>query len=569
MSQSHKRHQDSSAKADAQTTWTQDPHFNKGTAFTKAERDHLNLHALLPAKVETLGEQVLRSLEKLRKLETKVAQYNFLRQLQEENSTLFWALSQAHTEEVLPIIYTPTVGHAIAAQCEIGIPQNGIVIRRSDLPRLSEIFAPYQDREIALGVITDGSAILGLGDQGVGGLAISVGKLNLYSAAAGIEPSRTLPIVLDFGTDNLKLRRSPKYRGARHPRQNPARARAQVATVVEAFREAFPHAILQWEDFGKEAAFHVLKDHQHTLPSFNDDIQGTGAMALAGFLRALDIKQGSLTRERVLVVGAGAGGIGVASLLRQVLSASHHAKDARPNLVVVDSQGIVSDGRELPPYKASFALSDTLLHDHKLSAQAPLTEIIKTFGITAVVGLSGQPGIFDEAVVDALMENTQRPIVFALSNPSELCEADPTTVLQQSHGQALIATGSPYAPVEVKGKRYDIAQGNNAFIFPGLGLGALAAGVQTIPESLILRAAQALAGYTAHVNKQDALFPPVSELEAVAEVVALEVMAAAWEQGLTTRSLETESDRRLALSQYRKRPQYREVLTKQAQRPRA
>lgn len=569
MSQSRNIRSQAPSHVDHEVTWIADPHLNKGTAFTPAERDKLQLHNLLPSKVQTLGEQVLEALQSVRRLEGQVARYQFLRKLQEENSTLFWALSRAHTDEILPIIYTPTVGHAIEAQCDIGIPSNGLVIRRSDLSRLDTIFAEYKNRDIALGVVTDGSAILGLGDQGVGGLAICVGKLNLYSAAAGIPPSRTLAIVLDFGTDNLKLRRSPHYQGARNPRQHPDRSRAQIHAVVEAFKEAFPRALLQWEDFGKEAAFHVLKDHQQTLPSFNDDIQGTGAMALAGFLRALNIKQGSLTRERVLVVGAGAGGIGVASLLRQVLSTCHHRSGSRPNLVVVDSQGIVTDGRVLPAYKAPFALSDTLLHDHKLSPKAPLVEIIQTFGITAVVGLSGQPGIFDEAVVDALLDNTQRPIVFALSNPSELCEANPSVVLQRSQGKALIATGSPFSAVNVQGRRFDVAQGNNAFIFPGLGLGALAAGVKTIPESLVLRAAQALAGYTSHVNRQEALFPPVSELEAVAEVVALEVMLAAWEQRLTTRSLETEEDRRLALNDYRKRPEYQSVIQTTAERPSA
>ena len=552
---------------DTKRAWISDPHLNKGSAFTKAEREYLGIADTMDTQFETLGEQVLRTLKDLRAIDNRLEQYRFLRDLQEDNSTLFWALAQAHTAEVLPLIYTPTVGHAIEAQCQLGIPAQGLIIRRSDLSNLDGLFGRYREHGIALGVITDGSAVLGLGDQGVGGLAISVGKLNLYSTAAGIPPRRTLPIVLDFGTDNLKLRRSPTYAGARHPRQHPARARAQVRAVVEAFKRTFPAALLQFEDFGKEAAFHVLKDHQTNLPCFNDDIQGTGAMALAGFLRALDVKKSSLSRERVLVVGAGAGGIGVASLLRQVLATSNHHTTSHPNLVVVDSQGIITKSRPLPSYKEPFALCDNLLRDHQLNPSAALSEIIKVFGITAVVGLSGQPGIFDEAVVDALLENTERPVVFALSNPSELCEADPSVVLHRSNGKALIATGSPFSAVEVEGALHEVPQGNNAFIFPGLGLGALAAGVETIPESLVLRAAQALATYTSHVGEGEALFPPTSELMAVAEVVALEVMTAAWEQQLTTRNLETAEDRERALNAISKRPHYTQIFQHSAERP--
>jgi len=341
-----------------------------------------------------------------------------------------------------------------------------------------------------------------------------------------------------------------------------------VTAVVEAFKRHFPNALLQWEDFGKEMAFTLLQDHRESIPSFNDDIQGTGAMALAGFLRAVELKGRSILDERVMIVGAGAGGIGVASMLSQVLEHRPRGNQSDSRVVVLDSRGVMSSRRELDAYKEQFAVDYAMLERAGITETSPLPELISKLGITTLVGLSGQPGIFNEDVMAALLGNTDRPIVFALSNPSQLCEADPSMLLQRSHGRALVATGSPSDDVLVEGKKVPVAQGNNAFIFPGLGLGALAAGVAHIPETLILRAAQALSSYTAHAGDGTALFPPTSELEAVAQVVALEVMAAAADLGIATRDVTTDEARRRALESLSQSPRYKDVFRTDAPRPR-
>lgn len=514
------------------------PLTNKGTAFSRAERAELGLAGLLPPRVETLEEQSARAYAALQKETTNLGRYRFLRRVQDDNEVLFYALLVEHLRELLPIVYTPTVGEAVERFSEIYEAPRGLSLSIDDHAPPSESVAAHPLDDVRMIVATDASAILGIGDQGYNGLAISIGKLALYTAAGGVSPFRTVPVALDVGTDRRELRDDPRYLGVRKERLGGEAHLAFVRSFVLAVRERWPNAIVQWEDFGKETAFTVLDAFRDVVPSFNDDIQGTGAVALAGLLAAVHRKGARLGAERFLVFGAGAGGIGVARAIQGGLEREGLSPAAaKAQIFVVDSRGLLVEGRAMEKYKEEFAQPASAIDGWQIAGQAPtLLETIHHGRVTALLGLSGQGGAFGEPVIRAVSKNAPRPIVFALSNPTSACEATPAEVLAWTEGRAIVATGSPFDPVEVNGELRPIGQGNNAFIFPGLGFGAILTKARKITDEMISEAAYALAELTIERYEAEGLvYPPVEEMREASIRVAARVARRAIADGVAGR----------------------------------
>ena len=517
-----------------------DPFLNKGTAFTAEERRAFHIEGRLPPRIETLEEQVERQYEQYSACKTNLEKYVYLRELQDYNRILYYSLVKHHLEEMLPIVYTPTVGEAIQEFSHIYREPRGLVVTESNYRDLDDILSTYSGTT-KLAVVTDAEGILGIGDQGFGGIAICIGKLTLYSLAAGIRPIETLPVLFDFGTNNKKLLEDPFYLGVRQPRTRGAKYYEMIDAFVTAFKKRFPEAMVQWEDFSKSTAFDVLERYRDTIPSFNDDIQGTGAMALGGLLAATDHGR-KLADQVFLVSGAGAGGIGVASqIMYGLMHVGLTEEQAKERIYVLDSRGLVLSDREgLEPYKLPFAHDREKLVGWSYATENPnMMDTIRNAKVTALMGLSGQGGSFNERVIEAVKENTPNPIIFALSNPTDLTEVLPHDAICWTDGAATVATGSPFAPVEWKGKVYEIGQGNNTFVFPGIGWGVIASGARQINQEMMTAAAVALSTQVTIARiAQGAVFPPISDLEHVTTVVARAVAEAAFETGVATHSKE-------------------------------
>jgi len=507
---------------------------NKGTAFTQEERRRLGLDGLLPPRVSTLDEQIERSYAGFVKEPTDLAKYTYLRAVQERNETLYYALLERHLPEMLPIIYTPTVGDAVRQYSNIYQSARGISVSTINIDHADEVLANVHYDDIRMIVATDSSAILGIGDQGFGGVAISIGKLALYTAGGGVSPYRCLPVGLDVGTERADLLNEPRYLGVRQKRLRGAEYFAFMDRFVDAVRKRYPEAVLQWEDLSKDTAFSVLERYRKKLPSFNDDIQGTGAVALAGVLSACRLRGDAIRDQRFVILGAGAGGAGVAwELVRGMQRDGLSHDEAMSRMFLIDSKGLVSEDRPMEEYKRPFAKS----RDVVARVGSTLEEVVARAKPTALLGLSGQPGTFTETIVRNMARNSERPIVFALSNPTSSCEAQPVDIVRWTDGRAIVSTGSPFAPVEHGGKMIEIGQGNNAFIFPGLGYGAILAKATEITEAMVTSAAMALADYTAaHQAGSGLIYPPVTELREVAAHVAARVIAQAFADGVARSS---------------------------------
>jgi malate dehydrogenase (oxaloacetate-decarboxylating) len=509
------------------------PLLNKGTAFTEDERARLGLEGLLPPQFDGLDGQLARLEARYALIAEPLERHVFLRLLQDRNEVLFYAFVARHLERVLPIIYTPTVGQAVQEFSAIYRVPRGLTLTAATAPRAAEALANVPLDDVRLIVATDASAILGIGDQGWGGMAISIGKLAIYTVAGGIGPDKTLPVALDVGTDRASLRDDPHYLGVRAPRLRGEAYFEVVDRFVEAVRARYPKAVLQWEDLAKDTAFDVLERYRDVLPSFNDDVQGTGAVMLAGLLSACRLKGERLADQRIVISGAGAGGIGVAwaiveGLMREGLSPA----DAHARVAVLDSRGVLHDGRELDAYKRRFAQRAEAVAGWAAEGATPnLLETVRGLRATALIGLSGQGGQFGEEVVRAVHAHTDRPIVFPVSNPTANTEVLPADALRWTDGQALVASGSPFDPVVLDGRTYPIGQGNNAFVFPGLGFGAVLARARKVTDSMVLSGAYALAAYTAALHP-DRVYPPVADLRAVSVEVAAAVMGAASVDGV-------------------------------------
>uniref|UniRef100_A0A831U5C8 NAD-dependent malic enzyme n=1 Tax=Thermus islandicus TaxID=540988 RepID=A0A831U5C8_9DEIN len=509
------------------------PLLNKGTAFTEEERRLLGLEGLLPPHVSTLEEQKERVYRRYRLQASPLERHIYLRHLQDRNEVLFYALLVDHLEEMLPILYTPTVGEAVRAFSHIYRYPRGFTASTKNIDRLEEALQNVPLEEVRLIVATDSSAILGLGDQGYGGMAISIGKLTLYTAAGGVGPDKTLPVELDVGTDREDLLKDPLYLGVRHKRLRGEEYVRFLDRFVEAVKRRYPKALIQWEDFAKETAFQVLERYRKVVPSFNDDIQGTGAVALAGVLSACRLKGERLSEQVVVVYGAGAGGIGVAWALAEGMKREGLSEEeARARVLVLDSRGLLVEGRGMEAYKRPFAQRPERLQGWHFAGEWPnLLETIQNARATVLLGLSGHGGSFTEPVVRAMLENTPRPVIFPLSNPTSATEALPDDLVYWTEGRALVAAGSPFPPVGFKGRTIPVGQGNNAFVFPGLGLGAVLARAREVTDGMVLEAAYALYDFTRE-RFPELLYPPVAHLREVSPYVAARVMRRALEEGV-------------------------------------
>lgn len=511
---------------------TRIPLLNKGTAFTEEEREALGLDGLIAPQVDTLETLVERLYRDYVQVQAPLDKHVFLRNLQDRNEVLFYALLAAHVEEMLPIVYTPTVGLAVQQFSKIYRVPRGLMLSTRNIARARQALANVPLNDVRIIVATDSSAILGIGDQGFGGMGISIGKLSLYVVAGGVGPDKTLPVELGVGTGRQDLLDDPDYLGVRHGRLTGDEYLAFMDRFVEAVQGRYPKAIIQWEDFSRDAAFTVLERYRKQVPSFNDDIQGTGAVVLAGVLAACRQKGERLRDQRIVIHGAGAGGIGVTDALRRGLMRDGLTdEEARARLFVLDQTGLLLTDRELDAYKRPYAHDPATL-GFAYAGRAPgLLETVQGAKATALVGLSGVGGAFGEEVVRAVAENAARPIVFPLSNPTANCEALPEDVLRWTGGHALVSTGSPFPAVQLGGQSYPIGQGNNAFIFPGVGFGAILAGAREITDEMVLEAAYALDGYTARVHPER-LYPPVAELPEASVEVAVRVIQQALRDGV-------------------------------------
>lgn len=519
---------------------------NKGTAYTDEERRALNLDGLLPPHVSTMEQQLERSYWGYGRQPTDLQKYEYLRALQDRNEFLFFALLSRHLNEMLPIVYTPTVGEAVQQFGALYQTPRGLSFSPGNIGRARECVDNFVWSDVRMVVATDASAILGIGDQGYGGLAIPIGKLALYTVGGGVAPYHSLPVSLDIGTNRADLCEDPFYLGVRQERLRGNEYLHFMDHFVDAVVARYPKVIIQWEDLAKNNAFTVLDRFRDRVASFNDDIQGTGAVALAGLLSACKLKGEKLTDQRIVIHGAGAGGIGVAlEIWRALVRDGLSEREAHEQIFVLDSKGLLSSDREVESYKRPFAHDPAEYADWGCSGDHPdLLETVRGARATVLLGLSGRPGAFSGPIVEAVAENTNRPIVFPLSNPTSACEATPEEVLRVTEGRALVATGSPFANVRLGETEFEIGQGNNAFIFPGLGFGAILADARKVTDAMVQAAATALADYTeerGHLEK-GRIYPPVDELLEVSVRVAAVVVRQAIADGVATKlRLVTES----------------------------
>lgn len=508
---------------------------NKGTAFTVEERAALGLEGLLPPEVNNLEQQVERVYAGYRVLATPLQKYQFLRALQERQELLFYALLAAHLPEMLPIVYTPTVGEAVQQFNAIYQNPRGLSLSPRNIGQALACAKNYPFDDVRMIVVTDSSAILGIGDQGYGGLAIPIGKLALYTVAGGVSPFHQLPVSLDVGTDRADLRADPFYLGTRMPRLTGQAYVEFIDAFVEMVRERWPAAVIQWEDLSKDVAFEVLERHRDRIASFNDDIQGTGAVALAGVLSGCRLIGKRLSDQVVVIHGAGAGGVGVAQAIVDGMVRDGLTREAaHRRVLVLDSGGLLVEGRGIKGYKLPFVqpLDAVAGWKNTSGGKAPgLLDVVREAKATVLLGLSGQPAAFTEEVVRTMAAGCERPLIFPLSNPTSSSEAIPTDLFAWTDGRALVATGSPFEPVLHRGRLHPIGQGNNAFVFPGLGLAAILGYVKRISNDMVAAGSAALTAYTA-AKHPDRLYPPVGELGEAAVQVATAVLRQALAEGV-------------------------------------
>ncbi|HKK00273.1 MAG TPA: NAD-dependent malic enzyme [Desulfotignum sp.] len=508
---------------------------SKGTAFSIAERIRLKLSGFLPPRVKTLEDQVTTSLDIVAKKENDIEKFIYIRSLYDRNVVLAHAVIASDIIQFLPIIYTPTVGLACQLYSTMFRRANGIHLFPDNIDHAEQILGNYTDQDIRVAVVTDNQGILGIGDQGAGGIPICLGKLMLYTQGAGIAPWHCLPISLDVGTDNKELINDPNYLGWRHQRLKGDDYDAFIEKFVTAFKKVFPTALCQWEDFSKQAAFSVRDKFSDQVISFNDDIQGTGAVTLAGILAAMKSKKQSFTDQVFLVHGAGAGGVGIAEqIMTELMEQGLDETAAKNKIFTLDSKGVVTTDRDLEPYKTKFARDPHTLSWINTPEDNTLVNVITHEKITVLIGTSGQPGCFTRDIVDAVAKNTDRPVILPLSNPTTKTEALPENLYQWTDGKVLVATGSPFAPVVHKNKTYRIGQMNNAFIFPGVGLGIVASGAAKVLPVFFSAAAHAVAEFITDQDIQDGILcPPLDQLRQVSIAVAKKVGAEAIKAGVT------------------------------------
>ena len=513
------------------------PRYNKGSAFTAEERIALAIEGLLPAHISSIEQQIERSYRNTMKKTDPLDRYIGLVALQDRNETLFYRLLVEYVEEMLPIVYTPTVGLACQKFSHMYRRMRGLWITPEHRGRIDRVLSHAPSQDVRLIVVTDNERILGLGDQGAGGIAISIGKVMLYTVGAGIHPSQTLPISLDVGTDNPLLLEDDMYLGWRQRRLRGQEYDDFVEEFVTAVQKRFPKALLQWEDFSKERAFALLERYRHRLLSFNDDIQGTSAVGAAAILTGARATGTPLAEQRVLIVGGGAAGIGIARQFRGLLQKAGIEGDAlRRAIIVMDSGGLLHTGRPShEPAKQDFAWPVEMAKAQGLPLEKPqdMEAIVTAFRPTALIGVTGQAKMFTQNLVTAMARYVRRPVILPLSNPTSQCEAEPADLIAWTEGRALVATGSPFDPVHWQGGTIRIGQANNVFVFPGVGLASLLAECREVTDGMFTAAAEELAR---NVSDEDlaggSLFPRLRDLRQISTHIAQAVAQQAAKEGV-------------------------------------
>lgn len=516
------------------------PLLNKGSAFSERERQQFNLEGLLPYRIESIAEQKHRAYQQFSAFESDIDKHIYLRNIQDTNETLYYRLVVDHLEEVMPIIYTPTVGLACQLFSQIYRRKRGLFISYPDRDRIDDMLQNATKQTVKVIVLTDGERILGLEDQGIGGMGIPIGKLALYTACGGISPAYTLPVTLDVGCNNSSVIDDPMYMGWRHPRITDEEYYAFVDEFIQAAKMRWPKVLLQFEDFSRAHANPLLSRYRDEMCCFNDDIQGTAAVALGTLLAACFAKREQLRDQRIVFVGAGSAGCGIAEQIIMQLRADGLAEaDARARIVMVDRAGLLQQSTPgLQDFQRALCVPDELVSSWGITDSRPgegikLLDVVENFRPTILIGVSGQAGLFTKAVIDVMQEYCERPIVFPLSNPTSQAEALPADILRWTGGQAIVATGSPFEPVVIGDKIIDIAQCNNSYIFPGVGLGVIASGASRITDNMMMAASRALAEASPMVRHgTGALLPPLSNIRALSRLIARAVFIQAINDGV-------------------------------------
>lgn len=535
------------------------PLLNKGSAFSASERVDFNLSGLLPARYETIDEQVERAYKQYCSFDEKLNRHIYLRNIQDKNETLFYKLLQTHLAEMMPIVYTPTVGDACEQFSDIYRSSRGLFLPYTEQDQLDDIFHNATKEKVKIIVVTDGERVLGLGDQGIGGMGISVGKLSLYTVCGGISPAYTLPVVLDVGTNNRALLDDPIYMGLRENRVDQATYDEFVDAFIGAAQRRWPGVMIQFEDFAQPNAMPILERYRDKVCCFNDDIQGTATVTLGSLLAACRSKQQQLSQQTVVFAGAGSAGCGIAEqIITQMCKEGLNNLEARQRVFMVDRYGLVTQGMSgLRDFQARLAQSpDTVSQWRVAGDYASLSEVVANTKPDILIGVSGQPNLFTEEIIRNLHSNVPHPIIFPLSNPSRQVEAVPEDIIKWTQGQAIIATGSPFSPVVYKDETYDIPQCNNSYIFPGLGLGILAVESNRISEEMLAAASETLAAASPLANgESQALLPPITDIARISREIAFAIGKVAQEQGhaltISDEQLRKNIDRHFWIPEYR------------------
>jgi malate dehydrogenase (oxaloacetate-decarboxylating) len=528
----------------------ENPLLNKGSAFSEKERREFGLLGLVPPHVSTMEEQLTRTYESYKHKNTDLERYIYLVSLQDRNETLFYRLLQEHITEMTPVIYTPVVGEGCKQYSHLYRRPRGLYIPYTQRSDIAAVLANAPAKEVDVIVVTDGERILGLGDLGVGGMGIPVGKLSLYTLCAGVPPARTLPIILDVGTDNEELLRDPLYLGWRHERVRGQEYDDFIEAFVLAVIDEFPNVLLQWEDFAKNNATRLLERYRDRLCTFNDDIQGTGAVTLAGFLAAMDVIGSKISKQQIVMLGAGSSATGISDqIVSAMMSEGLTQQQARSAIWLVDSHGLVHTGRQgLEPFKQKYAHDTAQVCDWQSSDpdRINLLDVIKNVKPSILIGASAQPGAFTEALIREMAKHVERPVIFPLSNPTSKSEAVPVDLINWTDGRALVATGSPFPPVAFENRVINIGQCNNAFVFPGVGLGVIASGARRVTNEMFVAAARALAEFSPALHDPTAsLYPPLEGVRTMSRRVALAVGGEALRLGLANAASKEELERQI------------------------
>ncbi|MED1509701.1 MULTISPECIES: oxaloacetate-decarboxylating malate dehydrogenase [Bacillus] len=538
------------------------PLLNKGVAFTQEEREELGLKGLLPPAVLTLDEQARRAYEQFCSQPDDLLKNVYLTALHDRNEVLFYRILTNHLREMLPIVYTPTVGVAIQRYSHEYRKPRGVYLSVNDPSGIEEAFANIGATadNIDLVVVTDGEGILGIGDWGVGGINIAIGKLAVYTAAVGIDPSRVLPVILDVGTNREELLNNPFYIGNRHPRVTGEAYDEFIDTFVQAVGNKFPKALLHWEDFSSRNARKILDKYRHDVCTFNDDIQGTGAVSLAAVLSAVKASGVPLSEHRVVVFGAGTAGIGIADQVRDAMvRVGLSDEESHNRFWCIDRNGLVTDNMEdLLDFQIPYARKEAEVSEWKQNGVIGLAEVVKHVKPTILIGTSTVAGAFKEEIIKEMASHIERPIILPMSNPTPLAEAKPADLIEWTEGRALVATGSPFEPVTYNGVTYVIGQSNNALIFPGLGLGTIVVRASVMTDGMFAAAAEAVASMVDASKPGAPILPEVEELRNISEMVAIEVAKVAVAEGVARENL-SDDDIKIAVKESMWTPEYRQI----------